>query len=123
MSELHYVNLTEKLAPQCAALETACFPHADPDELLSEEAVRAYCPTHSLCRTLDRVVAADVEEDRRHAISALSLERSPVFRVSDGGQHRHAGRRQSKCGGPTDSTRGPCNKNVFSDHRSKPSRE
>lgn len=42
MSELRYVNLTEKLAPQCAALEIASFPHADPEELLSESDIRAY---------------------------------------------------------------------------------
>jgi ribosomal protein S18 acetylase RimI-like enzyme len=42
MSELRYVNLTEELAPRCAALEIACFPHADPEELLSEDDIRAY---------------------------------------------------------------------------------
>ncbi len=42
MSELRYVNLTEDLAPQCAALERAAFPHAEPEDLLSEEDIRAY---------------------------------------------------------------------------------
>ena len=42
MSELRYVNLTEELAPRCAAREIACFPHADPEELLSEDDIRAY---------------------------------------------------------------------------------
>lgn len=45
MSELRYVNLTEELAPQCAALELIAFPHADPEELLSEEDIRAYART------------------------------------------------------------------------------
>lgn len=45
MTGLHYVNLTEDLAAQCAALELEAFPHADPDELLSEEDIRAYART------------------------------------------------------------------------------
>ncbi len=45
MAELRYVNLTEELAPQCAALELAAFPHADPDDLLSEDDIRAYART------------------------------------------------------------------------------
>ena len=45
MPDLRYVNLTEELAPQCAALELAAFPHADPDDLLSEEDIRAYAHT------------------------------------------------------------------------------
>lgn len=42
MSGLRYVNLTGDLAEQCAALESAAFPHADPDELLTAEDIRAY---------------------------------------------------------------------------------
>lgn len=45
MSELRYVNLTEDLAPQCAELELLAFPHAEPDDLLSEEDIRAYART------------------------------------------------------------------------------
>lgn len=45
MSDLRLVNLTEDLAPQCAALELAAFPHADPAELLSEEDIGAYART------------------------------------------------------------------------------
>ena len=45
MSELRFVNLTEDLADQCAALELQAFPHADPDDLLSEEDIRAYAHT------------------------------------------------------------------------------
>lgn len=42
MTGLHYRNLTEDLAEQCAALELASFPHADPDDLLSADDIRAY---------------------------------------------------------------------------------
>lgn len=42
MSELRYVNLTPDLAPQCAALERAAFPGADPDHLISEDDFEAY---------------------------------------------------------------------------------
>ena len=45
MSELRLTNLTEELAPQCAALELAAFPHADPSELLGVEDIRAYART------------------------------------------------------------------------------
>ena len=45
MSELRYVNLTEDMAPQCAELELQAFPHADPDDLLSEADIRAYART------------------------------------------------------------------------------
>lgn len=41
MAELRVVTLTPELAPACAALELACFPHADPAELLSEADIRA----------------------------------------------------------------------------------
>ena len=60
MTGLRYVNLTEDLAPQCAALELRAFPHADPDELLSEEDIRAYARTFPegfyACLDGDRVV-------------------------------------------------------------------
>ncbi len=60
MSELRYVNLTEDLAPQCAALELSCFPHADPAELISEADFRAYARTFPegffVCLDGDRVV-------------------------------------------------------------------
>jgi GNAT superfamily N-acetyltransferase len=60
MGELRYVNLSEDLAPQCAALELACFPHADPAELISEEDFRAYARTFPegffVCLDGDRVV-------------------------------------------------------------------
>ena len=42
MSELRVVNLTPDLAEQCAALELAAFPSADPSELISEEDMLAY---------------------------------------------------------------------------------
>ncbi len=42
MSELRYGNLTADLAEQCAAVELAAFPSADPDELLSKEDFAAY---------------------------------------------------------------------------------
>jgi GNAT superfamily N-acetyltransferase len=45
MSELRLVNLTPELASQCAALELAAFPHADPAELLDEEDILAYAAT------------------------------------------------------------------------------
>lgn len=60
MTELRYGNLTEELAPQCAALELIAFPHADPEELLSEEDIRAYARTFPegffVCLDGDRVV-------------------------------------------------------------------
>jgi GNAT superfamily N-acetyltransferase len=60
MSELRYVTLTEDLAPQCAELELACFPHADPQELISEADFRAYARTFPegffVCLDGDRVV-------------------------------------------------------------------
>ena len=42
MSEVRVVNLTPSLAAQCAALELAAFPSADPAELISEEDMLAY---------------------------------------------------------------------------------
>jgi GNAT superfamily N-acetyltransferase len=39
---LRIVNLTADLAPQCAALELAAFPHANPDDLLNEEDINVY---------------------------------------------------------------------------------
>jgi len=45
MGELRYTNLTTALAPQCARLELLCFPHADPEELISEADFLAYAKT------------------------------------------------------------------------------
>lgn len=45
MSELSYVNLTADLAPGCAALERVAFPHANPEDLLSDDDIRAYAET------------------------------------------------------------------------------
>lgn len=45
MSELRLVTLTKELAAQCAALELAAFPYADPSELLSEPDIVAYSET------------------------------------------------------------------------------
>jgi ribosomal protein S18 acetylase RimI-like enzyme len=42
---LTYVNLTADMAEQCAALEVAAFPYADPSELLSVDDIRAYAET------------------------------------------------------------------------------
>ncbi len=42
---LDYVNLTEDLAARCAQLELLAFPHADPEDLLSEEDLVAYART------------------------------------------------------------------------------
>lgn len=42
---LRVVHLTEALAGPCAALERACFPHADPAEILSEADLRASART------------------------------------------------------------------------------
>ena len=40
--DFRVVNLTPDLAPQCAALELAAFPHANPEDLLNEEDIRVY---------------------------------------------------------------------------------
>lgn len=42
---MRVVTVTEDLAPACAALELACFPHANPTELIGEADVRAYART------------------------------------------------------------------------------
>jgi GNAT superfamily N-acetyltransferase len=39
---LRILNLTADLAEQCAALELAAFPHANPEDLLDLEAIMAY---------------------------------------------------------------------------------
>ena len=41
MSDLRYTQLSEALAPQCGALELLVFPHALPEDLISEEGFRA----------------------------------------------------------------------------------
>jgi len=60
MGELRYVNLTEDLAPQCAALELLAFPGADPKDLLSEDDILAYARTFPegffVCLDGDRAV-------------------------------------------------------------------
>jgi GNAT superfamily N-acetyltransferase len=60
MGELRYVTLTEQLAPACAELELIAFPHADPDDLLTEEDLRVYSRTFPegffVCLDGDRVV-------------------------------------------------------------------
>ena len=60
MSGLRFVNLTADLASQCAALELAAFPHADPDDLLGEDDIRAYAEVFPegffVCLDRDRVV-------------------------------------------------------------------
>ena len=45
MGELTYTNLTSQLVPQCAALELAAFPSADPEELISAADMEAYART------------------------------------------------------------------------------
>lgn len=45
MPELRYVNITEALAPACAELELLAFPHAEEDDLLSVDDLRAYART------------------------------------------------------------------------------
>ena len=42
MSELCYVQISEALAPKCAALELLAFSHTNPEELISEADFRAY---------------------------------------------------------------------------------
>ena len=42
MSELRYQNLTSEWAAACRRLELRIFPHANPDELINEEAFAAY---------------------------------------------------------------------------------
>jgi GNAT superfamily N-acetyltransferase len=45
VSDFRVVNVTEDLADRCAELELIAFPHADPDELLSADDIRAYART------------------------------------------------------------------------------
>lgn len=47
MTDLVYTTLTPELVSQCAALELATFPHADPDELLTEADIAAYATSFS----------------------------------------------------------------------------
>jgi GNAT superfamily N-acetyltransferase len=42
VTELRYANITDGLAPACAELELLAFPHAEADDLLSVEDLRAY---------------------------------------------------------------------------------
>lgn len=45
MSEVSIVNLDVALAPELERIELTCFPMANPDDLLSEEDIRAYAET------------------------------------------------------------------------------
>lgn len=85
MTELMYVNLNRDLAPQCAGLELAAFPHADPDDLLSEEDILAYADTFPegffVCLDGDRVVGQgagiflDFDFDHpQHSIAGITGE-------------------------------------------------
>ena len=60
MADLVYRNLSADLAEQCAALELAAFPHADPADLLSADDIRAYAETFPagffVCTDGDQVV-------------------------------------------------------------------
>lgn len=60
MTALRYVNLTEDLAPQCAALELEAFPHAEPADLLDQEDIvwyaRIFPEGFFVCLDGDRVV-------------------------------------------------------------------
>ena len=40
--DIRIVTLTADLAPQCAALEAAAFPYAEPEDLLNEEDIKVY---------------------------------------------------------------------------------
>lgn len=42
MSGIEIVNLEPEMAPELEKIELACFPMANPDDLLSEEDIRAY---------------------------------------------------------------------------------
>jgi GNAT superfamily N-acetyltransferase len=85
MIELRYVTLTEDLAGRCAALELTAFPHANPDDLLSEEDLRVYARTFPegffVCLDGDRVVGQaggiflDFDFDRpQHTIAEITGE-------------------------------------------------
>jgi len=60
MSELRFVNLSPRFAPQCEALELRSFPDADPSELISEADFCAYARVFPegffLCLDGDHVV-------------------------------------------------------------------
>jgi GNAT superfamily N-acetyltransferase len=85
VNELRYSNLTEDLAPQCADLELRAFPHADPDDLLSEADLLAYARTFPegffVCLDGDRVVGQsggillDFDFDHpQHSIAGITGE-------------------------------------------------
>lgn len=58
--DLQYVNLSDRWVDQCAFLELAAFPHADPEDLLSADDLAAYVRTFPegffVCLDGDRVV-------------------------------------------------------------------
>jgi GNAT superfamily N-acetyltransferase len=83
--ELQYVNLTADLAGACAELELIAFPHADPNDLLSEEDLIAYSETFPegffVCLDGDRVVGQaggiflDFDFDHpQHSIAGITGE-------------------------------------------------
>jgi len=85
VSELRYTNLVEDMAPQCAALELKAFPHADPEDLLSEADIRAYARTFPegffVCLDGDQVVGQgggillDFDFDHpQHSIAGITGE-------------------------------------------------
>jgi GNAT superfamily N-acetyltransferase len=85
MGELRYVTLNEELAPACAELELIAFPHADPEDLLTEEDLRVYSRTFPegffVCLDGDRVVGQsggiflDFDFDHpQHSIAGITGE-------------------------------------------------
>ncbi|MDH3540797.1 MAG: hypothetical protein OEP52_12415, partial [Acidimicrobiia bacterium] len=93
---LRYGNLTAELAPQCAELELAAFPHADPDDLLTEADLRVYADTFAegffVCLDGDRVVGQaggiflDFDFDSpQHTIAGITGEHQCGNHDPDGG--------------------------------------
>ena len=60
VTKLQYTNLTPAMAAGCGTLELQCFPHADPEELISESDFSAYARIFPagcfVCLDDDRVV-------------------------------------------------------------------
>ncbi len=95
MGELRYVKITEKYAPQCAALELSSFPDAEPTDLISEEDFRAYARTFPegffVCLDGNRVVGQgagiflDFDFDHpQHSIVEITGEHQCGNHDSDG---------------------------------------
>ncbi len=83
--ELQYENLSERWVEQCAALELAAFPHADPADLLNAEDLAAYVGIFPegffVCHDGDRVVGqaggifVDFDfENPQHTIAEITGE-------------------------------------------------